>query len=143
EQNPEVKIVGADPEGSVLSGDTPKPWKVEGIGEDFVPKTFHSPMVDDWVGVSAAESFYVARQLARREGILVGGSSGTAVAAALRHARRLGPEHLVVALCADTGRDYLSKLFDDKWLRENNLLTEVKPQHSLKDLLEVRGERKL
>src|SRR5947209_15417472 len=142
ERNPEVKIVGADPEGSVLSGGTPGPWKVEGIGEDFVPKTFNSQLVDDWVRVSDAESFHTARQLARREGILVGGSSGTAVAAALRFARRLGPEHLVVALCADTGRNYMSKFFDDEWLRQNNLLTEVRPQHSLKDLLEMRGPRK-
>jgi cystathionine beta-synthase len=143
EQNPDILIVGADPEGSVLSGGSPRPWKVEGIGEDFVPKTFNSQLVDDWVRVGDAESFYIARQLARREGILVGGSSGTAVAAALRFARRLGPEHLVVALCADTGRNYMSKLFDDQWLRENNLLTEVKPQHSLKDLLAVRGQRRL
>src|SRR5207244_304118 len=128
EQNPDIVIVGADPEGSVLSGGTPRPWKVEGIGEDFVPKTFNSQLVDDWVRVGDAEAFYTARQLARREGILVGGSSGTAVAAALRFARRLGPEHLVVVLCADTGRNYMSKLFDDQWLRENNLLTEVKPQ---------------
>jgi cystathionine beta-synthase len=143
EQNPDILIVGADPEGSVLSGGSPRPWKVEGIGEDFVPKTFNSQLVDDWVRVGDAESFYTARQLARREGILVGGSSGTAVAAALRFAQRLGQEHLVVALCADTGRNYMSKLFDDDWLRENHLLTEVKAQHSLKDLLEVRGERKL
>ncbi|HEV3005798.1 MAG TPA: cysteine synthase family protein, partial [Pirellulales bacterium] len=97
EQNPDVKIIGADPAGSVLSGDTPHPWKVEGIGEDFVPKTFNSQLVDDWVRVSDAESFHMARALARREGILVGGSSGTAVAGALRYARRLTAEHLVVA----------------------------------------------
>jgi cystathionine beta-synthase len=80
EQNPDVKIVGADPEGSVLSGDKPRPWKVEGIGEDFVPKTFNSQLVDDWVRVGDAESFHTARAMARREGILAGGSSGTAVA---------------------------------------------------------------
>ena len=91
EMNPNVKIVGADPEGSVLSGGTPKPWKVEGIGEDFVPKTFSSKYVDDWVRVGDAESFHVARELARREGMLLGGSTGTNVAAALRYARRLGP----------------------------------------------------
>src|SRR5262249_56594869 len=119
EQNPDVKIVGADPEGSVLSGGTPKPWKVEGIGEDFVPKTFNSQLVDEWIRVGDAESFHVARDLARREGILVGGSSGTAVGAALRFARRLGEEHLVVALCADTGRNYMSKFFDDEWLAAN------------------------
>src|SRR5438132_4240305 len=98
EQNPDVRIVAADPEGSVLSGDKPRPWKVEGIGEDFVPKTFNSQMVDDWVRVGDAESFHTARALARREGLLLGGSSGTAVAAALRYARRLTGDHLVVAL---------------------------------------------
>src|SRR5436309_8362199 len=116
EQNADIKIIGADPEGSVLSGDKPHPWKVEGIGEDFVPKTLNSQLVDEWLRVGDAESFHVARALARREGILVGGSSGTAVAAGLRYARRLGKEHLVVALCADTGRNYLSKLFSDDWL---------------------------
>ena len=90
ERNPEIKVIGADPEGSVLSGDSPRPWKVEGIGEDFVPKTLNGQMVDDWVRVGDAESFHTARALARHEGLLVGGSSGTAVAAALRYARRLG-----------------------------------------------------
>src|SRR6516164_7850054 len=94
EQNPEVRIVGADPEGSVLSGDKPRPWKVEGIGEDFVPKTFNSQLVDEWLRVSDAESFFTARALARREGILVGGASGTAVAAALRYARRFSGDLL-------------------------------------------------
>src|SRR5436305_516521 len=108
EQNPDIRIIGADPEGSVLSGDAPHPWKVEGIGEDFVPKTLNSQMVDEWVRVSDAESFYTARALARREGLLVGGSSGTAVAAALRYARRVGTDRLVVALRADTGLNYLS-----------------------------------
>src|SRR5436190_5047305 len=143
EQNPEVKIVGADPEGSVLSGGAPKSWKVEGIGEDFVPRTFNSQFVDDWVRVGDAESFHVARELARREGILAGGSSGTAVAAALRYARRLSEEHMVVALCADTGRNYLSKYFDDDWLAQNHLLWEEQPQHSLGDLMRTRGPRKL
>jgi cystathionine beta-synthase len=143
EQNPDVRIVGADPAGSVLSGDTPHPWKVEGIGEDFVPKTFNSQLVDDWVRVTDAESFHTARSLARREGILVGGSSGTAVAGALRYARRLTAEHLVVALCADTGRNYLSKLFDDDWLAENNLTWNVQPAHSVGDLLRTRGRRQL
>src|SRR2546427_284195 len=86
-----LKAYGADPEGSVLSGGTPKPWKVEGIGEDFVPKTFNSQLVDEWVRVSDAESFRMARDLSRQEGILSGGSSGTNVAAALRYARRLTP----------------------------------------------------
>src|SRR5207302_6715549 len=80
ERNPEIKIVAADPEGSVLSGGSPHSWKVDGIGEDFVPKTFNSQLVDDWIRVTDAESFHIARELARREGILLGGSSGTAVA---------------------------------------------------------------
>ena len=143
ERNPDIRIVGADPEGSVLSGGTSHPWKVEGIGEDFVPKTFNSQLVDDWVRVTDGESFYTARALARREGILVGGSSGTAVAAALRYARRLTGEQLIVALCADTGRNYLSKLFDDAWLAENKLLWNVQPAHSLGDLLRTRGPREL
>jgi cystathionine beta-synthase len=143
EQNPEVRIIGADPEGSVLSGDSPRPWKVEGIGEDFVPKTFNSQLVDEWIRVSDAESFHTARSLARREGILVGGSSGTAVAAALRYARRLIGEQMVVALCADTGRNYLSKMFDDEWLAANKLTVDVQPAHSIGDLLRQRGARSL
>jgi cystathionine beta-synthase len=143
ERKPDVKIVGADPEGSVLSGGAPRPWKVEGIGEDFVPKTFNSQLVDDWVRVGDAESFHVARQLARREGILAGGSSGTNVAAALRYARRLTRDDLVVTLVCDTGRNYMSKFFDDAWLAANNLLPEEQPAHSVGDLLQTRGPRQL
>lgn len=143
EQNPDVRVIGADPEGSVLSGDSPKPWKVEGIGEDFVPKTLNSQVVDEWVRVTDAESFHAARSLARREGILVGGSSGTAVAAALRYARRLTADHLVVVLCADTGRNYMTKFFDDDWLAENHFQLDVQPAHSVGDLLRTRGPRQL
>jgi len=143
EMNPKVKIIGADPEGSVLSGGTPKPWKVEGIGEDFVPKTFSSKYVDDWVRVGDAESFHIARELARREGMLLGGSTGTNVAAALRYARRLEPGDLVVALGCDTGRNYLSKFFDDNWLVANNLMFAEPQAHSVGDLLKKRGQRKL
>jgi cystathionine beta-synthase len=143
ERNPEVKIIGADPEGSVLSGGSPRPWKVEGIGEDFVPRTFNSQFVDEWIRVGDAESFAVARALARREGILAGGSSGTNVAAALRYARRLTPEHLVVTLVCDTGRNYLSKFFDDDWLAANHLLAAERPAHSIADLLRTRGPRQM
>src|SRR5262249_62012839 len=143
EQNPDIKIVGADPEGSVLSGGAPRPWKVEGIGEDFVPKTFNSQMVDEWVRVGDAESFHTARALARREGLLVGGSSGTAVAAALRYARRLTADDVVVALCADTGRNYLSKFYDDDWLAEHHLLRADPPAYTVGDLLRSRGPRTL
>lgn len=143
EQNPNVIVVGADPEGSVLSGDSPRPWKVEGIGEDFVPKTLNGQAVDEWVRVGDAESFATARDMARREGLLVGGSSGTAVAAALRYARRLTPDDLVVVMCPDTGRNYLSKLYDDGWLAEHGLIHQPRPSHTLNDLLVARGRRDL
>jgi cystathionine beta-synthase len=143
ERNPAIKIVGADPEGSVLSGGAPRPWKVEGIGEDFVPKTFNSQLVDDWVRISDAESFHTARALARREGILAGGSSGTNVAAALRYARRLSRNDLVVTLICDTGRNYLSKFYDDVWLAANHLTLAERPTHSVGDLLQTRRPRRL
>ena len=98
ERNPNVKIIGADPEGSILSGGSPKPWKVEGIGEDYVPKTFNAHVVDDWIRVGDAEAFHMARELSRREGILAGGSSGVSVAAALRYARRLTKDDMVVGV---------------------------------------------
>jgi cystathionine beta-synthase len=100
-------------------------------------------VVDEWVRVGDAESFHTAGAMARREGILVGGSSGTSVAAALRYARRLTADELVVALAPDTGRNYLSKLFDDEWLRANNLVLNVQPAHSVGDLLRQRGYRQL
>lgn len=143
EMNSEIKVIGADPDGSVLSGGTPKAWKVEGIGEDFVPKTFNGQLVDEWIRIGDAESFRTARMLARREGILCGGSTGTNLAAALRYARRLGPEHLVVTLGCDTGRNYLSKFFDDSWLAANKLTSAEAPAHSIGDLIRRRGARKL
>lgn len=143
ERDPSIRVIGADPEGSVLSGDAPRPWKVEGIGEDFIPKTLNGQVVDEWVRVGDAESFHTARALARSEGILAGGSSGTAVAAALRYARRLGPDDLVVALCADTGRNYLSKFFDDHWLAEQKLGWDAPPPSTVGDLLRTRGPRPL
>jgi cystathionine beta-synthase len=143
ERNPEIRIVGADPEGSVLSGDAPKPWKVEGIGEDFMPKTLNGQVVDDWVRVGDEESFRTARELARREGVLVGGSAGTAVAAALRYARRLSAEDVVVVLCPDTGRNYLSKFHDDAWMAENHFLGADPVAETVGDLLRTRGSRTL
>ncbi len=140
EKNPKVRIIAADPEGSILSGDKPKPWAVEGIGEDFVPQTFNSQVVDDWVRVGDRDSFMVARDMARLEGLLVGGSSGTAVAAALKYAQRLGPGDFVVALCPDTGRNYLSKLFSDEWMIERGYMSRSSAMYTAADLLEARGE---
>ena len=143
ERNPDIKIIGADPEGSVLSGDVPKPWKVEGIGEDFVPKTLNGQLVDEWIRIGDAESFHTARAMARREGLLVGGSAGTAVAAALRFAQRLSARDVIVALCPDTGRNYLSKFYDDAWLTQNQLHRGEPPAQTVGDLLLARGPRTL
>src|SRR5437868_6842421 len=143
ERNPDVKIIGADPDGSVLSGGTPKAWKVEGVGEHFVPKTFNSQLVDEWIRIGDAESFRVARDLSRREGILAGGSSGTNVAAALCYAHRLTPRDLVVTIICDTGRNYLSKFYDDQWLSENHLAEAEPPAQTVGDLLKTRGPRQL
>lgn len=139
EKNPNIRIVAADPEGSILSGDKPKPWAVEGIGEDYVPKTFNSQVVDEWVRIGDAESFTIARNLARYEGLLVGGSCGTAVAAALRFAQRLTKNDLVVVLCPDTGRNYLSKMYSDEWMIEKGFMKAAGKPSSVKDLLEKRG----
>jgi cystathionine beta-synthase len=119
ERNPAITIVGADPEGSILSGDAPHSYKVEGIGEDFIPKTFNRQVVDEMVRVSDKESFNTARRLAREEGILAGGSSGTALAAALKYAQRLSKPREIVVLLPDTGRNYISKIFSDEWMQQN------------------------
>jgi len=119
ERNPAITIVGADPEGSILSGDAPHSYKVEGLGEDFIPKTFNRQVVDEMVRVSDKDSFNTARRLAREEGILAGGSSGTALAAALKYAQRLTQPREIVVLLPDTGRNYISKIFSDEWMREN------------------------
>jgi len=119
EKNPNIIIVGADPEGSILSGDAPRAYKVEGIGEDFIPKTFNRQVVDEMVRISDKDSFNTARRLAREEGILAGGSSGTALAAALKYAQRLVEPREIVVLLPDTGRNYISKMYSDEWMQQN------------------------
>jgi len=121
-QNPNIQIVGADPEGSVYSGGSGRPYLVEGIGEDFWPKTYDPSIVDRIVSVSDRDSFLTARRVTREEGILVGGSTGTAVHAALVVGRELGPEHVVVVLIPDSGRGYISKLYNDDWLADYGFL---------------------
>jgi len=123
EQDPDVLVVGADPEGSVYSGDTPRPYLVEGIGEDFFPTTFDPSVVDRYVRVSDRDSFLTARAITRREGILVGGSSGTAVFAALQVARDLDdPAATIVVLLPDSGRQYMSKLYSETWMLQHGML---------------------
>jgi len=122
EQKPTLTVIGADPEGSLLSGDEARPYLTEGIGEDFFPETFDPSVVDRWVRVSDRDAFLTARAVTRQEGILVGGSAGTAVFAALTVARDLPEETVVVVILPDTGRNYLSKLYSDSWMMQYGFL---------------------
>src|SRR5438105_1326872 len=124
ERNPAIMVVGADPEGSLFSApDEPaRPYLTEGIGEDFWPATFDPSVIDRYVRVSDRDSFLTARAVTRQEGILVGGSGGTAVFAALTVARELPADTLVVVILPDTGRNYLSKLYSDSWMLQYGFL---------------------
>jgi len=117
-----VRVIGADPEGSVYSGGTGRPYLVEGVGEDFWPQNYDRTICDEVIEVSDTNSFQMTRRLAREEGLLVGGSCGMAVVAALEVARRAGPDDVVVVLLPDGGRGYLSKIFNDKWMARYGFL---------------------
>ncbi|MER6303181.1 cystathionine beta-synthase [Kitasatospora sp. NPDC001539] len=117
-----VKVIGADPEGSVYSGGTGRPYLVEGVGEDFWPTAYDRSVADGIVAVSDKDSFQMTRRLAKEEGLLVGGSCGMAVVAALEVARELGPDDVVVVLLPDGGRGYLSKIFNDDWMADYGFL---------------------
>ncbi|WP_066039372.1 cystathionine beta-synthase [Herbiconiux solani] len=119
-----VTVIGADPEGSVYSGGTGRPYLVEGVGEDFWPAAYDGSVVDEIIAASDAESFELTRRLAREEGLLVGGSSGLAVAAALKAARDLPADAVVVVLLPDGGRGYLGKIFNEKWMRSYGFASE-------------------
>ena len=141
--DPSIQVIGADPEGSVLSGDTARPYLTEGVGEDFVPGTYDPTVVDRWVRVSDRDAFAMARRLTREEGILSGGSCGTAMVAAREVVRELtaseaGADAVVVVLLPDSGRSYLSKIYNDEWLRANGLLATTGAVVLVGDILDDR-----
>ncbi len=135
-----VKVVGTDPQGSVYSGGTGRPYLVEGVGEDIWPATF-DPSIPDWVeAVSDRESFLMTRRLAREEALLVGGSCGLAVAAGLRVASKEPADGMVVVLLPDSGRGYLSKIFNDEWMSSYGFLTPTSDEATIGDVLARKGD---
>jgi cystathionine beta-synthase len=120
-----VRVIGADPEGSVYSGGSGRPYLVEGVGEDFWPETYDRTVCDEIIAVSDRDSFNMTRRLAREEALLVGGSCGMAAVAALRVAERAGPDDVVVVLLPDSGRGYLTKIFNDDWMADYGFLLSV------------------
>ncbi len=153
-KNPNIRIVGVDIEGSILTeiwqnkgkipeGAYPKTYKVEGIGEDFLPSTTDMSVVDEIMRANDKESFLWARQLVRQEGIFAGGSTGSALAGAIKYAAKLPADRLVVVIVPDAGSRYLSKFYDNKWMRENGFLETEFGEVTLGDLLLVKPNKVL
>ncbi|MEU3620859.1 cystathionine beta-synthase [Amycolatopsis coloradensis] len=130
-----VQVIGADPEGSVYSGGSGRPYLVEGVGEDFWPETYDRSVADQIIPISDAHSFDITRRLALEEGLLVGGSCGMAVAAALKLAEGLGPDDVVVVLLPDGGRGYLTKVFNDSWMSSYGFLPPDSSGATVRDVL--------
>lgn len=154
EQNPDIQIVGVDPTGSIIKelwendgklppGTEASTYKVEGIGEDFLPSTLDLSVIDHVIRVGDKESFLLTRRIVREEGIFSGGSSGSALAGAMRYAKNLSEDRLVVVLFPDSGSRYLSKIFDNDWMRENGYLDAAWSEVSLEDVLSAKPSRKL
>jgi cystathionine beta-synthase len=154
EKNPAIRLIGVDAAGSILmeawqnDGRIPPdaraaPYKVEGFGEDFIPSTLDLSLVDEVIRVNDKESFLWTRRLVREEGIFCGGSSGAAMAAAMRYGRGLPAERLVVVLLPDSGSRYLSKVFDDKWMRENGFLDALWSESTLREALAAKPSPEL
>lgn len=135
EKNPKIKIIGVDPEGSIYSGDYSKSYKIEGIGEDFLPRNVNLSLIDQFERVNDKDAFETARKLAKEEGILAGGSAGAAVCGAIRIAKNLKENDIVVVILPDTGRAYLSKIYSDKWMKEMGFLAGSPYRITLKELL--------
>ncbi|MGA3152617.1 MAG: cystathionine beta-synthase [Streptosporangiaceae bacterium] len=131
-----VQVIGADPEGSVYSGGSGRPYLVEGVGEDIWPDTYDKNICDRIIAVSDAESFLMTRRLAREEALLTGGSCGMAVVAALRAARDAQPDDVIVVLLPDSGRGYLSKIFNDEWMADYGFLAAETAEPTVAEVLE-------
>jgi cystathionine beta-synthase len=149
EHNPNIRIIGVDPVGSILKETWqqghvpeeahPKMYKIEGIGEDFLPSTLDLSVIDEVIQVGDKESFIWARRLVKEEGIFCGGSAGSALAAAMQYSATLTPDHLLVVLLPDSGSRYLSKFYDDKWMQENGFMAAEWCEASLKEILSVKS----
>ena len=144
EDAPNVEIVGVDPVGSILAGPGEiTPYKVEGIGYDFIPEVLDRSLVDRWIKTDDRESFLTARQLIRREGLLCGGSCGSAVAAAIRLAKEVGPGKRIVVILADSVRNYITKFLDPAWMRENGFFEERWEDDTVGDILRRMPKREI
>ena len=139
-----VRVVGVDPVGSILAGPGPiHSYKVEGIGYDFIPDVLDRKLVDEWIKTEDAPSFQMARRLIRQEGLLCGGSSGSAMWAALQVAKKMGPKNRIVVILPDSVRNYMTKFMDDRWMKENGFLESQWEANTIGDTLRALPRRKL